>query len=224
MGNEEIIIIAPFNRLNPINEKSENPNPFPWTNVEASQSYHCIRFSAATGCLIKSAKKQLSIKFGKTQGMVFKRPNQIVGTRGCYDEKNNSLWMVSAGVGSMTPGCCDGIDTFFSKLNVDLFDDESGENSERNDKKPVNTEPECLFEELNNLIEVLLNKNDKNNSLMHLASNLSNFELEQRLGICNDILETYILKSAADQIYSSKFIHTSLIVFNVLNVSIVFSF
>jgi len=183
MGNEEIIIIAPFNRLNPINEKSENPNPFPWTNVEASQSYHCIRFSAATGCLIKSAKKQLSIKFGKTQGMVFKRPNQIVGTRGCYDEKNNSLWMVSAGVGTMTPGCCDGIDTFFTKLNVDLFDDETCENSENyhNHKKSnniVNTDPECCFEELNNLIESLLNKNDKDNSLMHLASNLSDSELE----------------------------------------------
>lgn len=232
--NKEVIIIAPYNRLNPVNEKTENANPFPWTNVEASQSYHCIRFSAATGCLIKSEKKQLSIKFGRTQGMVFKRPNQIVGTRGCYDEKSNSLWTVSAGVGTMTPGCCDGIDTFFTKFDIDLFDDESYENGKKqqnhknlknsktseNSKNTVNTDPDCCFEELNNLIEVLLNKNGKDNSLVHLATNLSDSEIEQRLGICNDILETYILKSAADQIHSSKFIHTSLIVFNVMNVSI----
>jgi len=32
-------------------------------------------------------------------------------------------------------------------------------------------------------------------------------------------LETYILKCPSDQIYSSKFVHTSLVIFNVLNVS-----
>ena len=38
--------------------------------------------------------------------------------------------MVSAGVGTMTPACCDGLDTFFSKFDVNLFDDEMDESYE----------------------------------------------------------------------------------------------